>query len=490
MSQYLTTELTKAFLIYVPPHHEQYYRPFQLDITGHTVNEALRATRDGMDISPVSLAAISSQILSPSILPQTEVIIPNGMRSGRFAFFLEITTSYANGAATEREILTGFTNYDGVSPNTHAIDPDMQFHLNGRMVVRDGGMRVGPTGSTQSLNMKSDTQLLTSVGDCYGLRPEDIVGHGQSSSLLGDMNVQVIDSRSSLRGTAKSNNRENTMSNHYLNNICRGYFNGINSMSLDNPVDPVSTLYTETMDSVRAPSIVTSPFLNSMGLYSTEGSHTFTFSQLANRWPRKPEFWNVQMPRPGAAMQQMNITQNSEHWRGSNVETRIAYSLTQALPALLSRLMLLGVEVDMTNNTIDGKPSIVIMNHVPMFDGVVGPMHLQRLERQIEVDVMQSILSNLVGLFHIHLEVVSITKVIIDISIDLQPAIRFVAPLFCDSYYSPTITADPSLVGNMQNDLEILVDQLNNARCTLVGSDVHSIQDMKSDTPPAHDYYI
>ena len=450
------TQLTKAILIFCPPNHEQYYRPYESTIDGNAVKNMLDATNNGATLTPYTMASSAALILSPSVTPHDILQIPGGMQQGRYAFYLEVTTE--DTAGIEREILSGFTNYDGINPSTKTIDPNMVFHLNSRTILRDHAS-VGYAGSVNRPIVFQAQSVLAPIEahrDAIAMRPEDVAAYGQNALLhIGD--ARVIDPRNSLSGIAKVADNRGAIPAHYLSNICTGYVLA-HAEAVDNYNISEENIHTKAITNTRCQSISLSNFFNAFGRNNPEVSHQFTFKQLNDVWPRRNDFWNTIMPKPGTRLS--SPLEHSEHWRGATVTTSIAFSLTHILPALMARVMMVGVEIHMSNETLDGSYHTVIMNHTPMFDGVVTPEHIKFLQNQLELDVIRGMLLNKVNTFNIKMHIDILTNSSFLISVNGEPAIPYTAPMFCDSYYSPMIGLEKSNLGEIANTVEILVGEL------------------------------
>ena len=452
-----TTEITKAILIYCPANHDQYYRPYESTINGNTIKNMLDATNNGETLTPYSLSSSASQVLAPSITPKDMLQIPGGMRQGRYAFFIEVTTTDITG--NEREILSGFTNYDGINPNSKSIDPNMVFHLNSRIVVRDQAT-IGYGGHQFKPIMFMAQNVLTPIVNHPGaiaMRPEDVAAYGQNALLhIGD--ARVIDPRNSLSGVAKVADSRNAIPSHYLANICNGYILA-QSEAVDHYGMSEANIHTKAITNTRCPSITLSNFFNAFGRPNPESSYMFTFGELNALWPRPREFWHTVTPKYGETL--TSPLEHTEHWRGASIATGIAFSLTHILPALMARVMMVEVEIALTNTGIGGGHNIAVLKHTPMFDDVITPEHIKYLQNQIELDVIRGLLLNSVITFDIRLHINILTNSTFYISINGEPHIPYVAPMFCDSYYSPLIGLEKNNLGEIANSVEIMVAELS-----------------------------
>lgn len=453
-------EITKAILIWVPPQNEQYYRPYEANLNGSNMHRMKDATENGSNLSSVAMAHAASDILSPSITPKEQLVIPGGLGSSRFAFFIECTSKNLYG--NRRELITGFTDHDGITA-TGAIDPNMNLHINNIVEIGEAD-KVGANGVMQR-SLLSSSQVLAErpvTNDIFSMRPEDVVCAGQFSiaAEAGLSNVS-IDTRNAINGgvKAKLSTRNNVIPSKYLSTVTNGLVSALAGEGVIGGMEEVgSSVYVDAVNNLRETSVLLGNFYTELGLNDSFSTHTVRFSQISSVWPRPNDFWSKIMPRPGETI--TSPIETSEHWRGSNIATNIAFSLTHAVPALMSSIMLLKLEVSITNMNLTGQPEVVILNHTPMFSGTVLHMHLVHLVNQIELEIINGILRNKVNLFDIHMNIDLLKNSKIDISVNGEQSIPFVAPLFCDSYYSPVLGLERSSMSELNSAVELMVSEL------------------------------
>lgn len=453
-----STEITKAILIWTPPQQEQYYRPFEANLNGDTLNRILVATDNGSLLTSAAMAPAASGIISPSTIPKEQLMIPGGMSEGRYAFFIEITVDGIFGK--RRELITGFTDRDGVNRATGSIDPNMQFHVNSIIEISDYET-VGSAGRKINSRVLNSSQVLAdrpSQNKVFAMRPEDVVSNGQVSLMMQGGDNSVMDFRNQLNGAALMSDRSNAIPSKYLSTVCQGYINAGNAVAHDF-TDNDENMYNEALSNLHSSTVTISAFYTGLGILDALSSHTFTFAQINNAWPRTNEFWSKITPRPGSTL--TSPIEYSERWTGANLETSIAFSLTHMMPSLMSRLMLMELELEITNMTLDGRPNCGIINHTPMFDGVVTPQHLQYLQNQMEMEVIKGLLDSITNTFQIRIYVNLLTTSKFDISINGQPAIPYVAPMYCDSYYSPVLGLENNSLNVINESVETLVNHLS-----------------------------
>lgn len=461
----IPTGLTKAFLIYVPPQHDQYHRPYESNLNGRNVNAMLDATSQGNRLGSNIMLPVASSIIAPATTPRGKVALPNDFGNAKLAFFLEITTQGL--AGIQREIVSGFTDYMGVSLQTGAIDPNMVFHMNSGVTSREIPSK-GYGTPTTNFHVKSASILTNETTDTplVAMRPEDVISTGQYRLML-DNESEVIQGDSRLGSKALMSKRDNTLPHNYLSTLCNGYISSAKQGS-----DSLDEMYNNAYANVRAPSIYTMDIIEGLGIIDANGSSRFTFGELNAKWPRSNDFWIKSLPSPGVQMH--SPLENSEHWSGANLETHIAFSLTHVIPSIMTKLMVSSTVIDMNNMNSSGQADIVASKQIQMFNGVTAPMDptqapmgnnsrgmLDPLENEVLLAVVVGLLEPLKALFNIRIEANLFTNIKIDISLNGQPTVPYVAPMFCDSYYSPLVGLGTNELVNMNQSVETLVEYLH-----------------------------
>lgn len=484
MSFYDKSELTKAYLVYVPPMHDQYHRPYEADVRGHGFELIMDATNGGLNLTPSAFSRAASGILMPSSIPVQQVSIDNGFDTGRYAFFLEITTSTIYG--TEREVVKGFTNYDGVSHSGH-IDPNMIFHVNERVVV-SVTQTTNAMGQYEIPSFRSGQVVLAEMPynrDATALAPEDVVAY-QQYRLMHDGGTVVRDPRFSLQGLAKLRNKDYSIPSNYLADTCKGYI-GAMEHGLNELEDPSNKIYSDIMANVHTGSMQHSSLYNCISFKDPTKSHTFYYSDLERTWPRQDGFWTVIKPN---MLNQMSFRDHTSEWRNAMPETNVAYMLAHMMPAFMSRFMLEKLNVAITNMTPGNQVMIQPMGYVEMFQGVMNESLMISLCNQIELEVVRGILNNRAGIYNLYLSIDLMTNSMFDISLNGGDVIPYAVPMFCTSQYSPMVGLDQDNLAHLSANIEDLAVQLANAKSSTHISKSPSWHDQSLNIQPASTSHI
>lgn len=451
-------ELTAAFLVWCPPHHEQYYRPYEGILTGETMNYLNGITDRGLTINNNTLNPIAINILRPSQVPVAPVNIDGGFGNARFAFFLEFTINNPGiFTSAKKEIVTGFTNHAGVD-HFGNLDPKMVFYINSRQVIHCTPKTVTAVPSPTNSYLKQNQNILPMINTLMGqkpvsLRPEDIVSNHHIQDCYGD-SVPIINKTYDLSCGYQTASRDSNIPSYYLDRLLKGYKDSYNDTTAAESNEDV---FRNITSAVRTEGLFGSNFLALMrgaGDCSNQGS--FQFWEIQERWPRNNDFWKKQLPKPNT--KPISLREMTEHWQGTGAEVDIAYNLTHALPALMSKLLILSIELDLTNLTIDGTSAVGIIRFQPMFDYAVTPDKLEFFKQRVMADIINGIILQKVPSFHIKIKSHLLSDNLFEISVAGGPYIPFSAPMYCESYYSPLIGSAHHLT-NLTGQVKTIVDQ-------------------------------
>lgn len=484
MSFYERSELTKAYLVYVPPMHDQYHRPYEADVRGQGFDLIMDATNGGLNLTPAAFSMAASGILMPSSIPVQQVNIDNGFDTGRYAFFLEITTSTPYG--TEREIIKGYTNYDGVSFSGH-IDPNMIFHVNERVVLSVAQV-TNASGQYEVPSFRAGQLMIAALPfnqDATCLAPEDVVAY-QQHRLMHEGGTAINDPRFRIQGVAQLRNKDYSIPSNYLADTCTGYI-GAMQHGLSELEDPSSKIYSEVMGKVRTGSVMLSSLYNNIGQNDPTKSHTFFYHDLERVWPRQDGFWTVVKPKPA---EQISFREYTSEWKNALPETNVAYMLSHMMPAFMSRFMLERLTIAITNMTPGNQVLIQPMGYVEMFQGVMTESLMINLCNQIELEVVRGILNNRAGIYNLYLSIDLMTNSMFDISLNGGEVIPYAVPMFCTSQYSPMVGLDHDNLSHLSASIEDLALQLSNAKSSTSIRRASSWHDHALDIQPANNSHI
>lgn len=455
----IKSELKRLILIYAPPQHQQYYRPFQMDLTADTVRQAVRDTHNGSVLSSSALNSVAGSILRPSDIPIAPVDIQGGFNEGRYSFFIEIETTSIGGRSIET--LTGFTSHCGATRKGF-LDPTMIFYVNDRLITRQA---VSASNLAMGRNVVKDSvSFLTPIDNPAmrvptSLRPVDIALTGQTSMFARDTNAVTLDTRVLMRDEIHTVNKMSNVPSNYLAQVTGSYINSLRSEDHFGS-DLSETTYSQTIGMLQADNIDSSQFVNELDLQDATRYNEFTVRQLQSRWPRDPHFYFVHDPRSnnGQVISHLDV---SDHWNGSRVEKTIAYSITHALPAIMSRMQMMSLEFFITNENIGDTITVTLKNGTPMSESFVPTAQfLAGIEQQILIDIVHGIVVPRAPQFKMMIQASLMDSCRFNISVNGGAFIPLSAPLYCNSYYNPMIGGDMDNLHQLRDGVENLVSAI------------------------------
>jgi len=457
--------VTRAFMIPVAPQHEQYYRPYQVAIDGSILDKAIHDTHGGTQISHSTLKDVSGSILQPAASPADQLFIPGGMGQMRYAFFFEVT--YITPVGPRRDIVTGFTEHGDIFSHTGTIDPNARFIINSISRVNDRILRAYNQNKTIT-RMSSTNQVLAGpcanhdIGlDPVAMRPVDIIKLSQANS-LSVPGTEIIETRNSLSTNPKLSERNNAIASHMLADVTKAYIDSIHATGSMGGVMDDCELYADAMGRVANGALENEEFYMAMGLSQNVAGEPpmFRFCDLVNNIGFDSNT-GIEIPRNTGTL--VSARETTDGWNNRMAETSIAFSITHALPALMSRFMVATLVFSVTNRTtslMDDGPQATIVDLTPMFDDTVGPAHMETLKNELANEIVRGILSNHVTDYKIDIIANLLDEAAINISINGQMPVPYKAPMFCDSLYSPCIGLNRSNAENISSGVESLFTAL------------------------------
>lgn len=459
----IRTELTKAMLVYSPSQHQLYHRPFQMDFDSHGLDRVLSATEGGKLVNPYALSSVASSIITPSATPGHNVNIDGGFGQDRFAFILEFTTTSI--AGTSKEIISGFTNYDGALASG-ALDHNMIFYVNDKITLREmvtasNGRQVRVQEASAVFNPITDYSWQRPTS----LRPSDVARNLQANTLTNsyDENTLIVeDIRTSMTTGVKTVDKLDHIPNRYLSKIFNSLMSGLEGEALYGGNDQ-GRVFDNAIGQMRDESLGSSNFVNAMGERNSDEYGVFTLGELLSVWPRTNDFFMVSSPKFNNKPIVSPIGL-SDHWGGTSQEKIIAYALSHSVPALMSRLMTIGIDFMATNENMMGDVEVKLLNAVPFSDGLITEQQIGMIERAIAQDIIIPVVLNKCDSFRILVNAAITGSCSFSISVNGGVAIPLSAPLYCSSYSSPMISGNIEDLNRIADGVEVITDSLFRAK--------------------------
>lgn len=450
--------VNKLMFVETGSYHQQAARPYNSYMDDERNVMALRnATQDGRNISANSVAGVASTLIRPATEAGRDIQIRNGWTERRYRFFMEIEMMVA-GTPT-RKILIGYTDHVGVSMGGH-LDPNMRMYINNVIVLRLVGINQWQIFESNHIVVND----LMVHGDGFSnqnvvMRPEDVFNTLQSTNMYPGEAVQMFDFRASVATGARTSDRTNTNHNQYLAKSLKALHSA--QANADFAEGTMGDIYHEATTKVREKSIVDDNMLRTLddqANYFEEGF--FTYGMLCDLSPSTHHVTqNFELKT--AIKQATNHTDNTQHFKGSDVSSVMATILSNTVPPMAMECLLTRVRFSATNATLNGAVDARI-TAVPQ--GFISDVPLDRyielfLDRLVNI-VMPDVTNNFNFVVTLDMEVDILGETRISIQVGDEPPVPYVIPSFADGLVAPIIGNDQSDLQNLASDINIVTQNL------------------------------
>lgn len=469
---------------------EQYYRPFETNITTGSINSIKELTESGASISPQAVAAVAGSVIAPSANTEGAVGIANGWQSRRFRFSLIIEESTRFQKTGIKRILFGYTDHCEVANNfgSPILSPDMRVYFNSEIILVETpvqtphGIIIEPRflATNQILRGYSEGELhrIQNGGTGYlqTVRPEDVFSHAQTRTVyekLQQNNVIPVESQGNygpngfssqpimdLRtafstGSPEKYNRRSELSpSVYLSSLLTGFY----KTTLDEESDDLETQMSNARGFTRNDPIGNNDFLallrESAG-YETRGF--VTWSDLNRIFPQLDGVTEVSLDT-GHSLRRMSTADDGNNWNGMANTDVAAALIAQTVPGIVESNAVRNIEI--TAHSGDTFGSYIVTVHPDkvrmLLNTVDAAPFVQRIMNRLEVEVLAPLSKNNQHSFSLTVYVDVVGEIMIDVSIDGCQAERYIGPSFADSLSSTVLTMDGDRAGRISSDLVYL----------------------------------
>lgn len=458
--------INKLILTETGSYNPQFHRPYGANLNGLNIGLYNEITQGQATVRPEQLAGFAGNILQPMAEAQSSVFIPNDFSNRRCVFLMEVTTRTQHGSDIT-EIITGYTNHLGLSLQTKSIDPNMQFWINNSVTVRriNSGTQLGnqlfSTVTDASHVLIPPTVMggapspLMGVGQMAGglrtMTPADVVGEISKSSFP---NAQVDDYRGMLSGTdVRKSKRINGVMAHYLSKTVTG----INQAAMS--ADAVSTdplgMFSNARDLIRESYLSNDAFLTFLSEYTSfKNFRCVTYGELCSVFPALDNVTKVSI-LGNAARNNLPMAGQTEYMSTATKETVIATILSNAVPALMMDLMITSLNMEATNETLDGSVFVRVDN-ILSFADVDMTQYIERFRYLMSTVVYPDISDCNQSAVTIRMNVDIMANSRIQISVNSGPYVDYTIPTFCDALFAPVITPNPMNLSTIANVVSCL----------------------------------
>jgi hypothetical protein len=494
-----SVRIEKVILVESGTYQEQAIRPFVVDTNQAVLSQLHDATRGGMNLGVSAVQDIASQIISPSAVTEGVAAIKEGWTSRRFRGMMRVREEHPvmRGTSTQR-IFYLYTDHCGISNIAGAIDREMRVYFNAETVISET-MQNTAHGLKRLAKVQSSNQIVTPIdmmvnqaglfnsATAHLCRPADIFAHGQTEAICerlqasGRFNGQINrfhDHRTMAGecGAFQYSSREDTSPVRFVSNTLGAFQHATHEAAMLNDDNFGNSrhnnkefLFSEAQAYTANASIHTNTFLarlkESAG-YMTRGF--VTWGDMLNLFPElnAPGVAEFSMSN-GNEKRSLNHVHQSHHFMGADPTSIAVSTLTQTIPSLMMDTFLRSVSIAMTNSTFNMgggySPYAISINDNgtrSIMQGVEMRPYIQEFERRLVVDVLNAITFNGNRQFAISVFSDLAGDTVVDISLDGEPSIRYVAPTFTDGLFTPVITRDGERARKISNDMLYMVQEV------------------------------
>lgn len=475
----------------------QHLRPFKSNTSQNVVNQLREATNDGLNLGVSAVQEISADVITPQGMVEGEVMIPEGFTSRRFRIMARVFEEhpFLKGSSTQR-VFFGYSDHCEVGLQSGIIDPNMRIYFNSETIIAEHIINT-PHGPQTQAKIIGSNQIISPVNMVGGdngmfakpssflIRPEDNFNLMQTKAVAKNLQetglVDVhIDSSYDHRtmvgegGSFKYSMRKDTSPVRYLSSSLSAYqharkeynssMHDTDDILFNRGTDSTEVLFGEAAANCRNSSITSNTFLGILRDHTGFMERGYvTWGELTGLFP---ELLNSQCARfamdDGQSIRKVSHADHSRSWNGADYTSIGASLLAQAVPSIMMDTFFRQVSFAVTNG--NGPNEYIFEIHpgatASIIKGIDMRPYVMELERRIKVDVLHNITRGNQLPFKISMISDLAGESIIDISIGADPVERFVAPTFADSLFSPIITRNHGLSGEIANDITWLVKQV------------------------------
>ncbi|MNK63703.1 hypothetical protein D3C87_829270 [compost metagenome] len=164
----------------------------------------------------------------------------------------------------------------------------------------------------------------------------------------------------------------------------------------------------------------------------------------------------------GRSIRKVNFAEHSMHFHGADMTSIAASTLAQTIPSLMMDTFLRHVSFAVTNGDMPGQYRFEFHGEgvKSIMEGVDMRPYLVEFERRLATDCLNTISMNNQIPFQLSMSSDLAGDSVIDISLQGESIIRFVAPTFTDGLFAPIITRDAAKASKIANDMLFLVSEV------------------------------
>ncbi|WP_107333785.1 hypothetical protein [Klebsiella pneumoniae] len=470
---------------------DQYGSSFTTHFDNGVKDRILKATDHGKNINSITLSSMVNDAISMTSKRGSLIEIPGGWGEKRLSFIITFLISDYNGT-TQRQVLTGFTDYNGVSTISGDLDDNMEMFINNSVIIRDTILDTG-RGRVLRPRIESSEYIIRGRGRGEGhvglrrdkgerlIRPHDIfndvgIRDYQRYHSGGD---QIIDTRADLVGDIKMGSRRENNASDYISTVLKA---GVLAETMEQPSwNPDSSFAGEEMSkselaagAVNVSKTEDNPlftqFLQECDFYQEGTIRLCDMARMVD-WPETYHGEPVTRFINPKQVEERGY-QSYERGRGASLggagaEAVAVRIISQAVPSILMTNHISDAMVVFSNDNPLGEMHVEVYGERPLIPGANVSANISAVRQLIEFQVANPISHNGNIIVTCSIDCSAITDIKINLSLDGQPEELYVIPMYCDGLISPQKTDDFDLASKITNDFQTTIQELADSQFSM-----------------------
>ena len=432
------------------------YRPYTaLTPTAAQRHAFARQTVGGLMIDPVPMSNVANLLIRPGKHAIKPVPIPSGWGESRLAFQLMVgPIPWGDGEVNQ--VLTGYTDYKGVSPDGK-FDPQMRLYFNRSMFTRGSSRR--PLIDPCHLLSNPSGEKVPWISSAHTLLPSNIFQRIAIEDLFADgAMTDLLDSRATFAGEAiKKSRLDNGIPGVYLSRLATTY-QAIRRGDFGTE-EEVGDAYSYAAGAASEPSVKNDPFMLRLAtLTDIMSTGSITYQELLSTLE---ESGDERVNYVGIKPDTLHKVGDTAEWTGHQVSVQMATLLGNAVPVLLARHQLSEVSFSASNNPFDGSFNLMTTGGNFWAQGYISFSEaFDAFRRDLRLLVLPQL--TYVNGTPQRIEVTGRFTLTGDshmtIKIDGDRTIPFCMPSFADARFAPVIGADENALRALASKLNVHLD--------------------------------
>ncbi len=415
-------------------------------------------------LTPGLLGQVGHDLLSLStgVTSSSPIAVVGGWNNRRGIFVLALEVTMSTGGRLMYYI-QGYTDHDAFTETS--VDPNMRMYIN-NVITAVPTREQTDVGTINSMRVSSNFQTPVDFGTAHGFspaplvmaRPQDVFGHMKNED-FSTHDVFVTDKSNSVANSLVSTRRRNSVPTSYLASVFNGYVEGRRETDQADFTagDVAENAFTQVLEKDAVTDLFLRKLQEANGLM--RGQSHFTYAELRRVAP------NIDQVKKSMENSQHGIQLSQEgdsnHFAGQTISTLAAVQLAAAVPALMLESMLATVSITITNMT---SPELIIVpSAFACFAPEIGQRQFELFRNRLLTEVVYPLTER--GMINIDAKITCSfhSEFVCEIRMGDDPKTRFVAPSFCDSLFTPTVTNSPDVVRTLSRDLSVMCDHVSDA---------------------------